>query len=708
MVAWLQARGLSQRGHKVLLVAPVGSKPPDEVELHGTTLGEPESQAYSGYIHRLPEHDAIIDNSWEKWSYILKIDGKLNAPILGVLHAPAETMYKTPPPIVHPCLVAISKDQSVAAMECLGVPARVAYDGVDIDFYNSQQRWTRNDRYLFLARMSRIKGPQIAVDIARKLRIGLDLVGDDKITGEPQLAQRMLAQAKNNITYHGGVSRDKAVEFFSTRKALLHMNLLFREPFGLAPVEAQLCFPANTLVKATDIGDLYEGTYTGDLIQIYNDGEPIECTPEHPFLTQRGWVAAKNLTTDDLLIRKSNYDQMDSERIGDLTERLSKQWAKNDGQDLGSDTITSSEQSQENETSSRSLPTMDRSRGADVEVHLPQRGCTWCTKAVTASNIENDQSACGADGCVMQLLREEVHERRNKNLKFRISEIGLGQNGQAVAKSYVLVDSMQSKEIVLVKNIQRQIRNASSYNDKVRIGLSGWIHRRRWDGHSQIVREKESETISIFVQHVRDADELVQREGPKLDSYMGKENYHQKTAPVLEAGNLRAKTLSAIQSVAALSCVEKATDGNNARMGETEIEQEPIRKDYSEAAIARAHDGFYEFKAITNIRRRKVENLRVYNLGTSTGTYEVAGVIVHNCGMPVIAFDNGAMRETVKHGETGFIVKTQEEVEELIKTDAVASINSNKCREWASQFSVKAMIDTYETLIGEAVDTGGW
>lgn len=273
MVAWLQAKGLSQRGHKVLLVAPVGSKPPDNVELHGTTLGEPESQAYSGYTHRLPEHDAIIDNSWEKWSYMLKIDGKLDAPILGVLHAPAETMYKTPPPIVHPCLVAISKDQSVAAMECLGVPARVAYDGVDVDFYNNQPKWTRNDRYLFLARMSRIKGPQIAVDIARKLRIGLDLVGDDKITGEPQLAQRMLAQAKNNITYHGGVPREKAVEFFSTRKALLHMNLLFREPFGLAPVEAQLC---GMPVIAFDNGAMRETVKHGETGFIVKTQEEVE------------------------------------------------------------------------------------------------------------------------------------------------------------------------------------------------------------------------------------------------------------------------------------------------------------------------------------------------------------------------------------------------------------------------------------------------
>ena len=78
------------------------------------------------------------------------------------------------------------------------------------------------------------------------------------------------------------------------------------------------------------------------------------------------------------------------------------------------------------------------------------------------------------------------------------------------------------------------------------------------------------------------------------------------------------------------------------------------------------------------------------------------------CGMPVIAWDNGAMRETVKHGETGFIVKSQEEMETLVKEDAVSSIKSKDCIEWAKQFSYQKMIDRYNELAYEAHDTGGW
>lgn len=262
-IAYLQAKGLAERGHEVMLVAPgEESVPPPGAELHRTTIGEPEGTAYhGGYKVKLANYDVIIDNSWNKYAYLLKAEGKLGAPILGVCHAPIHTMYNRPPPIMHPCLVAISQDMVVAINEHLGVPARLVYNSIDLDHYKVKPDIKRTDRYLFLARMSSIKGPHIAVDMARKLRFGLDLVGDDTMTNEPDLAQRLRMQAQHNITYHGGVSRDKTVDFYSAAKAMLHPALNFREPFGLAPVEAQAC---GTPVLAFDNGAMRETIVHGE------------------------------------------------------------------------------------------------------------------------------------------------------------------------------------------------------------------------------------------------------------------------------------------------------------------------------------------------------------------------------------------------------------------------------------------------------------
>jgi glycosyltransferase involved in cell wall biosynthesis len=241
MLAYQQAEGLAKRGHHVLLVAPKESKPPPGVVLHGTTLGEEEARAYSGYWKRLPNYDAIIDNSWQKWSYALKAEGRLKSPILGVLHAPVHTMYQAPPPVEKPCLVAISKDQAIAVAEVLDCEAQVCYNGIDSDFYQNHFHKERNSRYLFLARMSTIKGPHIAVELAQKLKFGLDLVGDDLFTTEPQYRDRLKAASVNGISYIGPQTREQCVEWFTANKALLHMNLRFREPFGLAPIEAMAC-----------------------------------------------------------------------------------------------------------------------------------------------------------------------------------------------------------------------------------------------------------------------------------------------------------------------------------------------------------------------------------------------------------------------------------------------------------------------------------
>lgn len=261
-IVWSLSSGLARRGHDVLLVAPTTSKPPPGVTLHGTTQGESEQAAYSGYWQRLPDCQVVIDHSWQKWANILKLEGKLPQPILNVVHAPVNTMYGSPPPTLLPCIVAISKDQASHVSELWGVPARVAYNGIDTSFYAAATTASaRSKRYLFLARISTIKGPHLAMDLARKHRFELDMVGDDIFTGEPQLAQRMIALAKNNIAYHGGVSRVRAVEFFSKAKALLHPAFPFREPMGLAPIEAQAC---GAPVIASDNGALRETVKHGE------------------------------------------------------------------------------------------------------------------------------------------------------------------------------------------------------------------------------------------------------------------------------------------------------------------------------------------------------------------------------------------------------------------------------------------------------------
>lgn len=255
-IAWLHANGLARRGHEVLFVCPIGSEIPPGCQHHGITLYEPERQAYSGYWQRLLEQNLVLDHSWEKNSYLLRMENRLQVPILGVLHAPCDTMYQRPPPVKFPCFVAISKDQADHASQIWGIPTRVLYHGFDDSFYTFPNGAAREDRYLFLGRITKLKGAHIAVDLCRRARVALSIVGDDRLTGEPDMAQRLSSQCDGvQMKYVGPVSKTDTIKYYSTHKAMLHMVRHFREPFGMSPVEAML---AGCPVIAWDHGAMRE------------------------------------------------------------------------------------------------------------------------------------------------------------------------------------------------------------------------------------------------------------------------------------------------------------------------------------------------------------------------------------------------------------------------------------------------------------------
>lgn len=312
-LAYQQAEGLSRRGHQVMLVAPIGSKPPPGVVLHGTTLGEQEKQAYSGYWEKLPEFDVVLDNSWTKWAYVLKREGKLPAPVLGILHAPIEGMMgRRPDGVEKPCIVAISKDQAGAVAGHLGVEARVAYNGVDLSFY--QPNGARSDRYLFLARMSKLKGPHVAIAIAKKCGVNLDLVGDDTMVESREYMEGIKASCDSpKLVYHGAKPRNHCAQFFAQAKALFHFNFVFREPFGLAPIEAMA---AGCPVIASDYGAMRETVKhgeTGFLVRTMEEAEDLVRTNAVAALDPlkcRAW--ADHFSIENMILR---YEELCNEAV---------------------------------------------------------------------------------------------------------------------------------------------------------------------------------------------------------------------------------------------------------------------------------------------------------------------------------------------------------------------------------------------------------
>lgn len=203
-------------------------------------------------------------NSWEKWAYILKTEGKLKAPVLGVLHAPVNTMYGELPPVEKPCIVCISNDQADHFKALFNKDCRVCHNGIDLEFYKDANV-PCTDRFLFLARFSSIKGPDLAIKACLEAGVGLDLVGDTSITNEPQYFEECKRLAETGrpgqIRIVGPATRGECVYWFSQAHCMLHPNLNFREPLGLAPLESQAC---GCPVIAWDYGAMRETVRHGE------------------------------------------------------------------------------------------------------------------------------------------------------------------------------------------------------------------------------------------------------------------------------------------------------------------------------------------------------------------------------------------------------------------------------------------------------------
>jgi UDP-glucose:tetrahydrobiopterin glucosyltransferase len=327
-IAYHCAKGLAKRGHQVVLIAPEGSKCEGVQILPTGPAGQwDERKAYDVYWKHLPEFQAIIDHSWGKHSYLLKAEGRLQAPVLGVLHAPVNTMMQSPPPVPKPCVVCISEDQKNHYQSLFNAEARCCYNGLDTNYYKPMSI-KRTDRFLFLARFSRIKGADIAIRACLEAGVGLDLVGDTTITNEPDYLQECLNLAKQKspswdedlrgkqVVIHGGATRGECVRWFSQAHALIHSAFPFREPFGMAPVEATLC---GCPVLASDNGALRE-TMTDGL-----SGTLVK-SPEHlaeviNFWKDREWMqldrencrkVAKRFSVEAMAER---YEQLCSEAI---------------------------------------------------------------------------------------------------------------------------------------------------------------------------------------------------------------------------------------------------------------------------------------------------------------------------------------------------------------------------------------------------------
>ena len=259
VVAYSLAIGYQKEGHQVAVVAPAGSELPESIELIETELRAGEEKAFETYAHRLPEFDIIHDHTFEAWCYTPGVEPPL--PVVHTFHTDP-SIWSSAPPVVHPNIVGISRRHSANLAIHLGVPVKTIYNGVDTTFYTLGDE-PRNGRYLWMGRYTPEKGCLEAIQMAKRLKIPLDLYGDAEIVASPAYVDRCRNEADGILVrYNPGLSREDTVQAYQTYKALLYTPN-WDEPFGLVMAEAALCGMPVVALDRGSVGEVVSDGVSG-------------------------------------------------------------------------------------------------------------------------------------------------------------------------------------------------------------------------------------------------------------------------------------------------------------------------------------------------------------------------------------------------------------------------------------------------------------
>lgn len=262
------ADGLVEVGHDVTLFASGGSETKARLEVVFTEppfeqFGEARIETIhvlSAYRRR-EDHDIVHDHTAAVGPALATLtDGP---PVIHTLHQPwSDEQVRLARLIAPPVrLVAVSRDQAARAPRDISISA-IVHNGIPIERYPMSE--VKDDYLLFVGRASREKGPEVAIEIAR--RMGRPLVVAIKINERyewgfwDQVLKPLVTAAGADIELVQNPDHKLKADLMA-RAAVVVVPIQWPEPFGLVMAEANAC---GTPVVAFDMGAAREVIADGE------------------------------------------------------------------------------------------------------------------------------------------------------------------------------------------------------------------------------------------------------------------------------------------------------------------------------------------------------------------------------------------------------------------------------------------------------------
>ncbi|MBA3757768.1 glycosyltransferase family 4 protein [Candidatus Saccharibacteria bacterium] len=288
-LAYALAKGLSERGHKIDFYAPLGSSVEGAnirtCNLRPLATNQEEFQNLISnpalMTHYIP---AMWDSYMADEMFVRANAGKYDllhfhhpesalpharingdVPVIYTLHDPTYDWFKELYDLYQTSnqhFISISNNQRRDAPD---LPyAATVYNGIDPDDYPFSEE--AEDYLLFSGRIIPEKGVKEAVQIAKKLKHRLLIIGSITPDNQTYFDQHIKPHLDDQILYLGYIERDQLSKYYKKAKALL-TPVQWEEPFGLATIEAMASGTPVISLKKGAASELIINGKTGYVVE---------------------------------------------------------------------------------------------------------------------------------------------------------------------------------------------------------------------------------------------------------------------------------------------------------------------------------------------------------------------------------------------------------------------------------------------------------
>lgn len=271
------AVALAQQGQKVTLFAPDGSQAEGcEIVTFGPAAMTPncdwleaERTRYQQVRERLKNgFDIIHSHDWFGLAYGLR---KRN-PALRICHTHHGGMDmrwwgQSKPPFATN-IFGIS-NWMAQVYGSRGVSAKAVYNGVSLDKYRFQPN--KGDRLAFVGRASTFKQPHVAVEVAKRLGMPIDLVCGTFVDSDDYMRNLKAMCDGKQVCWIEDPPQDEKVRIMKNARCILFPSKM-GEPFGLVPAEAMACGTPVVGLADGAVSEVVEDGVTGYVVPGLYDG----------------------------------------------------------------------------------------------------------------------------------------------------------------------------------------------------------------------------------------------------------------------------------------------------------------------------------------------------------------------------------------------------------------------------------------------------